>query len=175
MTQLRVTPLTPKPEFDVIYFMEICGETRVEHALLEKLENAWTDWQDRLHAYKLQPTGMQDEEGFLFIYLTEGVEDMVEEAWQKSQSEGMFFHNLAITLVMSAAQSLIPEMLTGCAPLPKPGQEVLSFFTKRGLEWNPATGSLDRQYAVYTPLPYRGGCEICMQSSTCPNSTTRQN
>ena len=98
----------------------------------------------------------------------------MEEAWQTSQADGMFFHNLAITLVMSAAQSLIPEMEDGaCAPLPRPGEEVLEFFKARGLEWNQSINAINRQYAVYTPMPYRGGCELCMQSDSCPNSTLK--
>ena len=176
MGKLQVKPVRPEPEFDFMYFMEICGESRIDQETMEKLEAAWRDWTDRLHAFKLVPSTATGDDGFLLIYLTEGVEDAVEDAWQVSQSEGMYFHNLAITMVMSAAQSLIPEMMEGaCAPLPRPGQEVQEFFEARGLEWNESIGALNRQYAVYTPMPYRGGCEVCMQSGTCPNSTLRGN
>lgn len=175
MGKLTITPVRPEPEFDFMYFMEVCGESRIDQDVLDSLETAWKDWKDRLHAFKLVPSTSRDDEGFLLIYLTEGVEDAVEEAWQDSQAQGMFFHNLAITLVMSAAQSLIPEMAEGaCAPLPRPGAEVLEFIVSRGLEWNETIGALNRQYAVYTPMPYRGGCEICMQSDSCPNSTLRE-
>lgn len=175
MGKLQVNPVRPTPEFDFMYFMEICGESRIEQEMLEKLQAAWADWKDRLHAFKLVPsTAKNEEEGFLLIYLTEGVENAVEDAWQESQAAGMYFHNLAITMVMTAAQSLVPEMAQGaCAPLPRPGKEVLEFFEARGMEWNENIAALDRQYAVYTPMPYRGGCEICMQSGTCPNSTLR--
>lgn len=175
MSELKVTPVQPKPEFDVMYFMEVCGQTRIEQELLEKLEVAWNDWKDRMFAYKLVPSSSKNDEGFLFIYLSEGVEEAVELAWQESPENGMAFHNLAITLAMSSAQSLIPELLSSCTPLPRPMQEVLDFFEAQGLEWNEQIGSLNRQYAVYTPFPFRGGCEICMQSDTCPNSTLREN
>ncbi|MBU1000997.1 MAG: hypothetical protein KKE73_00565 [Proteobacteria bacterium] len=173
MSKIQVTPLTTQPEFELMYFLEVCGESRIEHDLMEKLEAAWQDWRDRVHAFKLTPSTSKNDDGFLLVYLSEGVEDAVELAWQESPDAGMFFHNLAITLVMSAASSLIPEMAEGCAPLPRPGQEVLEVFEQMELEWNPAIGSLNRQYAVYTPMPYRGGCEVCMQSDTCPNSTLR--
>lgn len=173
MSEIKVIPQQTEPEFDLMYFLEVCGEKRIQHDLMEKLESAWMDWKDRVHAYKLVPPTAVDEEGFLLVYLTKGVEDAVEEAWQEAPDSGMFFHNLAITLVMSAAGSLVPEMAEGCAPLPRPGEAVLEIFEQMDLEWNPVIGSLNRQYAVYTPMPYRGGCEICMQSDTCPNSTLR--
>lgn len=173
MSKIQVIPQQTTPEFDLMYFLEVCGETRIQHDLMGKLEAAWMDWKDRLHAYKLVPSTAQDGEGFLLVYLTEGVENAVEEAWQDSPDSGMFFHNLAITLVMSAAQSLVPEMAEGCAPLPRPGEAVLEIFEEMGLEWNPTISALNRQYAVYTPMPYRGGCELCLQSETCPNSTLK--
>jgi len=173
MSKIRVIPQQTQPEFELMYFLEVCGETRIQHDLIERLETAWQDWKDRVHAYKLIPSTAKNDEGFLLVYLTEGVENAVEEAWQESPESGMFFHNLAIALVMSAAQSLIPEMAEGCAPLPRPGEEVLGVFEEMGLEWNPTIGALNRQYAVYTPMPYGGGCEVCMQSETCPNSTLR--
>ncbi|WP_461211154.1 hypothetical protein [Desulfocurvus sp. DL9XJH121] len=173
MGALQVTPVHPEPEFDFMYFLEVCGESRVDQDVLERLGAAWDDWKDRMHAFKLTPSSSTNDDGFLLVYLSEGVENAVEEAWQRSPEDGMFFHNLAITLVMSAAQSLIPEMEGACAPLPRPGAEVQEFLAARGLEWNQNIGALNRQYAVYTPMPYRGGCELCMQSDTCPNSTLR--
>lgn len=175
MSEVKVIPVQPKPEFDLMYFMEVCGETRMKHDLMERLEDAWMDWKDRLHAVKLVPSTSSNDDGFLLIWLTEGVEEAVEDAWGESQEAGSYMHNLAITLVMSSAQSLIPELLEGCTPLPKPGKEVQDFLESRGLEWNANIGALNRQYAIYTPMPYQGGCEVCMQSSVCPNSTLRDN
>lgn len=171
MSELKVKQLQPKPAFDFMYFMEICGESRIEGDIFDRLEDAWNDWKDRLHAFHLSPSTEDDDEGFLLVWLTEGVEEAMEEYWAEGEKTGMFFHNLAITLVMSAAQSLVPELAENCTPLPRPGVEVLGFFEKMGLEWNAQIGSLNRQYAVYTPMPYSGGCEVCMQSHTCPKST----
>lgn len=173
MSELKVTSVQTKPEFDVMYYLQVCGESRIEQGLLEELEAAWEDWSDRVSAYTLIPSSAKNDEGFLFLYLSEYVEGKVEEAWQVSPANGMAFHNLAITLVMISAQSVIPELMENCTPLPRPMKEVLDFFEKEGLEWNAQIGSLNRQYAVYTPFPFRGGCELCMQSDTCPNSTLR--
>lgn len=170
MSELQVKPVQPSPAFDFMYFLEICGESRIDGVLLDRLEAAWNDWRDRLHAYHLIPSTSGPDEGFLLIWLTEGVEDAVEQGWAEGEKNGMFFHNLAITLVMSAARSLVPELEENCTPLPRPGEEVLDFMERMDLEWNPQLGALNRQYAVYTPMPYRGGCEVCMQSHTCPNS-----
>lgn len=171
MSTLEIKPIQAQPEFDIMYFMEVSGLTRLDQDLLAKLESAWMDWKDRIRMYRL---GAEGEEGFLLAYLHEKVEEIVEEAWEHSQQEGEAFHNLAVTLVMAAAQAHIPQLLeTGCAPLPKPGRAVLDAFEELGLEWNAMTASLNRQYAVFTPDPYRGGCEICYQGDVCPKSTVR--
>ena len=171
MSKLQVKPVQPNPSFDFMYYMEICGESRIEGDLLDRLEECWNDWKDRLHAFKLIPSTSKDDEGFLLVWLSEGVEEAVEQGWSEGEKTGMFFHNLAITLVMSAAQSLVPELLESCTPLPRPGEEVQEFFEQMDLEWNPHMGALNRQFAVYTPMPFRGNCEVCMQSHTCPKST----
>jgi hypothetical protein len=67
----------------------------------------------------------------------------------------------------------VPELQTGkCAPLPRPGEGILAAFEELGLTWN-EEGSVNRKYAVLTPYPYTGGCEVCHLSATCPKSTAR--
>ena len=182
MTPLTIRPYPVTPEFDIMQYLEICGDRRIEHDRLERLEAAWNDWKDRLKSFKLVQgeapegkDGLKKAEGFLLIHLTEGVEDAVEDAWAVSEEEGAAFHNLAVTLVMAAAQSVIPEMLQGaCAPLTRPGEAVQAAFKELDLEWQPLTGSLNRSYALFTPHPYRGGCEVCFQKNSCPQSTLKQ-
>ena len=76
-------------------------------------------------------------------------------------------------LVMSAAQSVMPELIGGCVPLPTPGREARKKFKKLGLEWDDK-GAMNRTYAVFTPYPYRGGCEVCHSCDTCPSSQARE-
>ena len=33
---------------------------------------------------------------------------------------------------------------------------------------------MNRIYAVFTPYPYRGGCEVCHSCDTCPSSQARE-
>jgi hypothetical protein len=32
---------------------------------------------------------------------------------------------------------------------------------------------VNRKYAVLTPYPYTGGCEVCYLSDSCPKSTAK--
>lgn len=172
MPRYDITPLTPQPEFDIMYFMEIAGETRVDHDLMEEFQPFWDKWAaEDLKAYKLANT--EGEGSFLLIYLDQPAEDSIEGIWQDSPTHGLLFHALAITMVMSAAQGFVPELSDGkCAPLPRPGQGVLGAFEELGLTWN-QEGTINRKYAVLTPLPYTGGCEVCYLSDNCPKSTVR--
>ncbi|WP_320170321.1 hypothetical protein [Maridesulfovibrio sp.] len=174
MCALKVVEMQAQPEFNIFYFAELNGTTRIEHSLMESLEKYWNEWLPSLKVYKLQqPEGGKGTD-FLLMYLEKEVEDAVEEIWQATPTEGLAHHNLAITMVMSAAQSLIPELEEGkCAPLPKPGEAALAAFESLGLTWN-AEGTVNRQYAVFTPFPYSGGCEVCYLEDTCPKSRTKK-
>lgn len=174
MSALKIEKTEAKPEFDIFYFAELNGTTRIEHSLMESLEKYWNEWLPHLNVYTLK----QPEEGkgtdFLLLYLDEAVENAVEDIWQDTPTEGLAHHNLAITLVMAAARSLLPELEEGkCAPLPKPGEAALEAFEALGLTWN-QEGTVNRQYAVFTPFPYSGGCDVCYLEETCPKSQTRK-
>jgi len=174
MAAYEITPLSPMPEFDIMYFMEIAGETRVDHEAMEEFEPFWDKWAaNNLKAYKL--TNPDAEGSFLLIFLDQEAEDTIEGIWQDSPTHGLLFHALAITMVMSAAQGFVPELSDGnCAPLPRPGEGVLGAFSELGLTWN-QEGTVNRKYAVLTPYPYAGGCEVCYLSASCPKSTARSN
>jgi len=172
MPKYEIKPLAPQPEFDMMYFMEIAGETRIDGDILEDFEEFWDKWAvNNLKAYELSNT--EGEGNFLLIYLNKDVDDAIEGIWQDSPTHGLLFHALAITMVMSSAQGFVPELQAGqCAPLPRPGEGVLGAFEELGLTWNDE-GSVNRKYAVLTPYPYNGGCEVCYMSETCPKSTVR--
>lgn len=172
MGKYSITPLTPQPEFDIMYYMEIAGETRVDQDAMDEFGPFWDRWaKESLKAYELKNT--EGEGTFVLIYLDEAAEEVIEGIWQDSPTHGLLFHALGITMVMSAAQGFVPELADGqCAPLPRPGQGVLDAFAELGLTWN-QEGTINRKYAVLTPYPYNGGCEICYLSDNCPKSTTK--
>jgi hypothetical protein len=163
---LVCTSIAAQPEFDLFTYCELSGETRLEHDLLEELEPRFDGWQQHLKAYRLS-TGEETDPGFLILWLDKPVEDEVEGIWQDSPSAGMAFHNLAIHMVMSAMQNLVPELAErGCAPLPKPTKDVLAAFKKLGLEWN-KEGTVNRQFAVFTNMPALTGCGTCILKAKC--------
>lgn len=173
MVKYEINPLSPQPEFDMMYFMEVAGESRIDQDIMEDFGPFWDTWtQESLKAFELKnPDG---EGTFLLIYLDESAEDTIEGIWQDSPTHGLLFHALAITMVMSSAQGLVPELQQGkCAPLPRPGEGILGAFETLGLTWNDE-GTVNRKYAVLTPYPYTGGCEVCYLSENCPKSTVRK-
>jgi len=171
MAKFDITPLTPQPEFDMMYYMDIAGETKIDQEIMDEFEPFWDKWaKENLKAYEINnPEG---EGKFVLIYLDQAVDDTIEGVWQDSPTHGLLFHALAITMVMSTAQGFVPELHDGqCAPLPRPGEGMLGAFKELGLTWNDE-GTINLKYAVLTPYPYNGGCEICYMSDTCPKSTT---
>ena len=102
------------------------------------------------------------------LYLDEEIQEEIDTLWKKSPSEGMHLHCLAITMVMSAARGFIPELNEHkCAPLPNPIVPIQDAFEKLGLNWATET-TIDRKYAVFTYMPYKGGCSICAMEEECP-------
>ncbi|KAF0234938.1 MAG: hypothetical protein FD177_501 [Desulfovibrionaceae bacterium] len=168
---MSLEKIETQPEFDMEYYMEISGLMRLERELTELLEHYWDKWQGQVQAYKMEPSDGQD--GFLLVYLDAQTESEVQQAFEKNSHHGFAFHHLAITLVMCAAQSVMPELIGGCMPLPTPTREVKKKFKKLDLEWDDK-GCLNRIYAVFTGYPYKGGCEDCYSCDTCPSSQTRE-
>ena len=166
MDAMTIETLDVSPEFDFFYYAAISNENRFEQDLMEEMQPRWRAWREHLKAYRL--TNPKGGASFLLAFLDKPVEDEIEGIWQDSPTFGMAFHNLAITMVMTVARDLVPEVeAQGCAPLPKPGQAAQEAFGAVGLTWNPE-GSASRQYAVFTPYPYAGGCEICHLEAECP-------
>jgi hypothetical protein len=170
---MSLEKIETQPEFDLEYYMEISGLTRIGHELTELLEKYWSKWEKELRAFKMEPTREDAGDGFLLVYLDADCEANVQKAFEENSQHGFAFHHLAITLVLSAAQSVMPELVGGCMPLPTPTREARKKFKKLGLEWN-EEGSMNRTYAVFTPYPYRGGCEVCHSCDTCPSSQARE-
>lgn len=169
---IQVEALDAHPEFDLFTYCELSGETRIEHDLLEELEPRFDGWAEKyLRAYKITDPAAPGKGGHIILWLEEPVEEEIEGIWQDSPGAGMAFHNLAIHMVMTAAQNVVPELADkGCAPLPKPTAGILKAFEKLGLVWN-KEGTVNRQFAVFTRMPYSEGCGICILRPKCPNAS----
>lgn len=169
---IQVEAVEAHPEFDLFAYCELSGETRIEHDLLEELEPRFDTWAEKyLRAYKITDPAAPGEGGHIILWLEEPVEEEIEGIWQDSPGAGMAFHNLAIHMVMTAAQNVVPELADkGCAPLPKPTAGILKAFEKLGLVWN-KEGTVNRQFAVFTRMPYSAGCSICILRPKCPNAS----
>jgi hypothetical protein len=153
------------PGFDMLHYMEIADLPRMEQEEADRLAARFGEWTPALRAYRFD---LGRRKGYVLIFLEKNVEDEVEAAWQISPSDGFSLHNLAIALVMGAAAQVVPEVADGgCAPLPRPDRDMLRQFKILDLEWNPS-GTVNRQYAVFTPMPYAGGCPVCMLQESCP-------
>jgi len=170
---MSLEKIQTQPEFDMEYYMEISGLTRIDAELAGLLEHYWFSWAEKIKAFRMEPTGKDAGDGFLLVYLDKEEEDAVQRAFEQKSHHGFAFHHLAITLVLSAAQSVMPELIGGCMPMPTPGREVKKKFRKLGLEFQ-EDGSMNRTYVVFTPYPYKGGCEVCASCDTCPSSQMRE-
>jgi hypothetical protein len=170
MSRTKVEKKEAKPDFDIFYYMEVNQTKRIAQDMLERLEDFWAKWRDKVYAYKLTPSFAKGDEGYLLVFLDEEVEKDVDALVDSGEVDPDSFHNLAITLVMSAAASIMPEIAEkGCAPLPKPAAEIQDAAEELGFVWID-DGSSNRRYAVFTHHPYVGGCDACSQSDSCSAS-----
>ncbi|MFW5836684.1 MAG: hypothetical protein ACOCVM_01650 [Desulfovibrionaceae bacterium] len=166
-----IKDVRPTPEFDLQQFMNIYGENRVQQELMDKILAKWPEWTGRVVARVVVDAVKPKPRGTLLLYLDKQVEDEVDAVWTESPSEGMALHSLAVALVMSAAASVVQELGDGqCAPVPKPNAAMRGLMQELELDWNPEEGTVNRKYALLTPAPYRGGCEICFLSGKCPKA-----
>jgi len=170
---MSLETVATQPEFDMEYYMEISGLMRIEQGLAELLEKYWFKWEKQIKAYRMEPTRKDADDGFLLVYLDQDTEAEVQRAFEENSHHGFAFHHLAITLVLCAAQSVMPDLIGACMPMPTPSREARKKFKKLGLEWND-DGTMNRSYVVFTAYPYKGGCETCHSCDTCPSSQVRE-
>lgn len=145
--------------------MTLSRETRLGGAALERLVQLWDDWLSLLSVCEIS-TG---KISYLAVWLPESVEQLVDEAWGKSPSDGYMVNNLAQYMCMTAVQELLPQVEDGgCAPSPRPTMALREAVAGMGLEYKENSDMLARRYAVVTHYPFRGGCEICHMQEICP-------
>lgn len=153
------------PYFDVEFFMDLAQETRLGGEVMNRLIARWEDWGQKLTAHQF--TGGKIP--YLLVWLPESVEDDVDNMWDKAPSDAHLYNTLAQALLMTAVHTLIPEVEeAGCAPAPKPTEDLRKALEAEGVPYNLQETALSRRYAVVTHYPFRGACEICYLRPNCP-------
>lgn len=166
MSETQFNQLETSPYFDMEAFMILSHETRLGGATLERLAGFWEKWRPQLQVREIR-TG---KISYLAVWLPATVETEVDEAWDRSASDGFLINNLAQFLCMTAVRELLPEVEEGdCAPSPRPTASLRSALDSLGVPYKGEDSSLlSLRYAVVTHYPYRGGCEICHMQAYCP-------
>lgn len=167
MTQPASERLNITPCFDLELFMTTSQERRIGGALMDKALGLWRDWMPHLATLRLHADGRT----FLLAQLDETVEEAVDRAWASSPASGFQFNALAQTLCMAAVHEALPEIVdAGCAPSPRPTPALKQALKAAGTPYAGDGPALSRRYAVLTPMPFKGGCEICSMRQNCPKA-----
>ena len=107
--------------------------------------------------------------GVLAVWLEQAVEHVLAESWERSPEQALWLHGVAQTLCMRAVALHVPALVGhGCAPV-VPGTSALALALENaGLPCETGAGYLAprRQYAVVTPVPFRG-CSACALTVSC--------
>ncbi len=172
MSALTSRRLETAPLFDMELFMTLSQERRVGGDVMDRLERLWERWVPQLQVRELAGQGRN----YLLVWLGVEAEQEADAAWTLSPSEGFRINALAQTLLMAAVRDLIPQVEeSGCAPAPKPSHALAEALTAEGISYLNGGPALERRYALVTPYPFRGGCEICAMQRECPKRQTGEN
>ncbi len=164
--QCSIEPIEVYPLFDMEQFMLITRIRRLDEESANVIDEYWQRWRELLRVRRIA-TG---NEQYVLVWLEAGVETEIEKLWEQAPSRAFSVNNLAQAMLMAVIRDLVPEVAqAGCAPVPKPNQRLRQALEQAGVPWN-QSGTLERQYAMLTPYPFRGGCEICHLRQECPNA-----
>lgn len=163
-------PSSAHPYFDLEFFLQTAGETRLGGKETEECLALWETWSESLACKTAEADGGR----FLAVWLGEDIEKTVDAAWDESPSRGYRLNALAQTLCMCAVHERIPEVEeAGCAPVPFPTPALAEAIAGAGLPAKAGAGlELARRYAVVTRQPFGGACEVCALQASCPRSGT---
>ncbi|MEW5773659.1 MAG: hypothetical protein AB1916_09060 [Thermodesulfobacteriota bacterium] len=164
MGTYTISPLPSPQAFDLPAFCELSRAGDLPAAEADWLAGLWESFGKRLSAHRV----VNSTRSWLLAWLDESVETEVERLWGESPRRGYLAHCLALSRLMALAADLVPEVAAcGCAPVPEPSPEVEQAAADLGLAITPEH-TLSRRYALLTPAPYAGGCEICFLRHDCP-------
>lgn len=158
------------PYFDMELFLQSAEEHHISGQEMDELADLWESWLPSLQAVHLT------DQNCLAVWLDKSVEDAVDGVWALSPTKGFRHNALAQTLCMCAVHALIPEVEDeGCAPAPAFSTELAKTLNTAGLPCPEFSFTLGRRYAVLTPYPFKGGCDICSLGESCPRKNQDSN
>lgn len=162
------TRFSPRPPFDPARFCELAESPALGEAETQRLAATWDRWTERLTACAVRTGGGTR----LLAWLDKAVEDEIDGCWTAEPRTSFLLHVLALNLLMAATAQLVPQITQhGCAPVPAPDPELAAVSDRFGLVWTSET-TLERRYALVTPMPWQGGCAICLLQNSCPKLRT---
>jgi hypothetical protein len=163
---MPIEELALNPVFDLELFMILSQNKRLDAPTAAIADECWVQWRDRMRGVRLGP----EKGGYLLVWLDESVEREVNKAWDDSPSRAFTMNSVAQSMLMAAIRDLVPEVAAGgCAPVPQPTPALKKALKELGVAWSDSA-ALERQYAMLTPFPFKGGCAICFLNDTCPNA-----
>jgi len=168
MADYTIKDLPVEPYFDLELLMSTSQETRIGGDMMDALSDAWDCWLPHARAKVIET----EKGGYLLAWLDEAVEEDVDEKWDEAPSEAFMYNALAQVMCMGIVHALVPEVEeAGCAPAPKPTDPLADALEAEGVPYAVmGEPGLSRRFAVVTPYPFRGGCEICMLRKECPKA-----
>jgi len=168
MADFTVKDLPVEPAFDLELLMTVSQETRIGGGMMDALSDAWDRWLPHVKARLIET----EKDNFLLAWLGEAVEEDVDEKWEETPSEAFMYNALAQVLCMGIVHALMPEVEEmGCAPAPWPSDVLADVLEAENVPYAVmGEPGLARRFAVVTPYPFRGGCEICALLKECPKA-----
>lgn len=168
LPEVKTEALKSDPYFDLIGFMEMSQETKIDGKIVVELERFWNQWKALLGVCQVTC----GKTPYLAVWLPEEVERTIDETWDKTPSLGFLANSLAQYMCMQAVSDLVPQVeTTGCAPAPRPTDTLRRALAGIGLAYREDMPVLERRFAVVTHYPFRGGCEVCYLQSDCPKGS----
>ena len=167
MDENKIESLKVDPNFDFELVMGLMQETRLGGQVLEDMVKTFERWIPHLHAVLLRAGGKK----YVALWLDEAVEEEVDTEFDRSSEKGFRLNCVGQAMIMNAVYQLIPEVEdAGCAPAPKPTDELAEVLEEAGVPYLDGRTGLTRRFSVLTGYPFKGACDICFLREDCPKA-----
>ncbi len=167
MDEKNIEKLSVSPNFDFELVMGLMQETRLGGQVLEEMVATFERWMPHLNALLLRAGGKK----YVAVWLDEKVEEEVDAVFAESSEKGFRMNCVGQAMIMNAVYQLIPEVEdAGCAPAPKPSDDLARVLESAGIPYLEARTGLVRRFSTLTGYPFRGACDVCWLRPDCPKA-----